>query len=129
MSIERIAEALPVIAPRSEGELRDEARVGQPSRIVPRVDGEKDSTVSGEGTDAPTEQEVAQFEEKFAKIQSRGYLRELKLEYEINEGGDVIVTILDAQTEKVIRTLPPEEQREFGRRLQETIGLLFDGKA
>ena len=56
---------------------------------------------------------------------SSAFNRRLKfsINYELNE---VIVKVVDAETDKVIREVPPEEIRRLHGRMKETIGLLFD---
>ncbi|UCF67829.1 MAG: flagellar protein FlaG [Acidobacteriota bacterium] len=67
--------------------------------------------------------------ERLEEIRARGYLRELRLDYEIREEGQVMVKILDAKTDKVIRTVPQEEQLELARRMDEYLGVLLDKTA
>ncbi|MBN2509299.1 MAG: flagellar protein FlaG [Spirochaetales bacterium] len=56
---------------------------------------------------------------------SSAFNRRLKfsINYQLNE---VIVKVVDAETDKVIREVPPEEIRRLHSRMKETIGLLFD---
>ncbi len=56
---------------------------------------------------------------------SSAFNRRLKfsINYELHE---VIVKVVDAETDKVIREVPPEEIRRLHGRMKETIGLLFD---
>lgn len=50
-----------------------------------------------------------------------------KLEYRIDEElNTIIVKVIDPETDKVIKELPPDELRRIRKRLQETVGLLFD---
>jgi flagellar protein FlaG len=50
-----------------------------------------------------------------------------KLKFEINhQSNDIIVKVLDPETDKVIKVLPPEELQRLHSRLKETIGFLFD---
>jgi flagellar protein FlaG len=50
-----------------------------------------------------------------------------RLKYSINqELGQVIVKVIDSETDKVIKVLPPEELQRLHARIRETIGLLFD---
>ncbi len=39
---------------------------------------------------------------------------------------EVIVKVIDAQTDKVIKELPPEELQRLHQRIKETLGILFD---
>jgi len=50
-----------------------------------------------------------------------------KLKFEVNQQSeDIIVKVLDPETDKVIKVLPPEELQRLHSRLKETIGFLFD---
>jgi len=50
-----------------------------------------------------------------------------RLEYAISqETNQVIVKVIDGDTDKVIKVLPPEELQRLHTRIRETIGLLFD---
>jgi len=50
-----------------------------------------------------------------------------KLKFEVNhQSDDIIVKVLDPETDKVIKVLPPEELQRLHSRLKETIGFLFD---
>ena len=43
-----------------------------------------------------------------------------------HESREVIVKVIDPETDKVIKVLPPEELQRLHQRIRETIGLLFD---
>ena len=50
-----------------------------------------------------------------------------KLKYEVNhESNDIIVKVIDPETDKVIKVLPPKELQRLHTRIKETIGFLFD---
>ncbi|MDR1306905.1 MAG: flagellar protein FlaG [Treponema sp.] len=50
-----------------------------------------------------------------------------KLKFEVDhQSHDVIVKVIDPETDKVIKVLPPEELQRLHSRLKETIGFLFD---
>lgn len=66
------------------------------------------------------------FREHLENLHDHGYLRELKLDYERLEGDQLMVKIVDARTDKTIRTIPPEDQVEFARRMEEFLGLIMD---
>jgi flagellar protein FlaG len=52
-----------------------------------------------------------------------------RLKFSVNEEIDrVIVKVVDATTDKVIKEIPPEEMQRLIARIRETIGLLFDQK-
>lgn len=50
-----------------------------------------------------------------------------KLQFSINrELGEVVVKVIDSETDKVIREVPPKELQQLHIRMREVIGLLFD---
>ena len=50
-----------------------------------------------------------------------------KLKFEVNhQSNDITVKVIDPETDKVIKVLPPEELQRLHTRLKETIGFLFD---
>jgi flagellar protein FlaG len=65
------------------------------------------------------------------EILSRTYnsLFNKKLQYSVNkEINRVVVKIVDGETDKVIREIPPAEIQRLVARIRETLGLLFDEK-
>jgi flagellar protein FlaG len=50
-----------------------------------------------------------------------------KLQFVVDhKSNEVIVKVIDTQTDKVIKVLPPEELQRLHNKLKETIGFLFD---
>ncbi|MFP4373495.1 MAG: flagellar protein FlaG [Spirochaetaceae bacterium] len=50
-----------------------------------------------------------------------------KLKFSVDrEFGDVVVKVIDTNTDKVIKELPPEALQRLHVRIQEALGLLFD---
>jgi flagellar protein FlaG len=59
--------------------------------------------------------------EEFSSLLNR------RLKYSVNPDTDqVIVKVIDRNTDKVIKVLPPEALQRLHSRMRETIGLLFD---
>lgn len=56
---------------------------------------------------------------------SRAFNRRLEFEVD-HQLHEVIVKVVDAATDKVIKVLPPEELRRLQRKITETIGFLVD---
>lgn len=56
---------------------------------------------------------------------SLAFNRRLKFEID-QESREVIIKVIDNETDKVIKVLPPEELQRLHSRLKETIGFLFD---
>ena len=50
-----------------------------------------------------------------------------KLQFVVDhESYEVTVKVIDSETDKVIKVLPPEELQRLHQRIQETLGVLFD---
>ncbi len=86
---------------------------------------------SGEGDLPPDPKKAAErIRQRLREIHEKGYLRELRMDVEVEHDlGLVMVKIIDARTDKVIRTVPPKEQVEFARKMEMFLGLLFDHRA
>jgi uncharacterized FlaG/YvyC family protein len=53
-----------------------------------------------------------------------------RLSFTVNEKLDsIVVKVVDSETDKVIREIPPAELQHVYEAIRETIGLLFDHKA
>ena len=60
-------------------------------------------------------------------IQRIGNAFNKKLQFVVDHNSnDVIVKVIDKETDKVIRELPPKELQRLHKNLREAIGLLFD---
>ena len=79
---------------------------------------------------------AAQAEQASRKRTTRQYLDEIldytqffnkRLKFSVNEELDqVVVKVIDAQTDKVIKEIPPEVLQRLHVRIREAIGLLID---
>ncbi|PIE99051.1 MAG: flagellar biosynthesis protein FlaG [Treponema sp.] len=64
------------------------------------------------------------------EIQKLGETFSRKLKFSVNKDiNKVVVKVIDATTDKVIREIPAEEVQKLQTRMRETFGLLFDEKA
>ena len=62
-----------------------------------------------------------------ADLQQIGLVFNKKLQFVVDHNSNqVIVKVIDKETDKVIKELPPEELQRLHNSLKETIGLLFD---
>ncbi len=98
------------------------AAIEEPSKPEPRAEGPPPP-------EQPSPREVAdRLQERLAEAQDRGYLRELRFEYEDpnNDTVGIRLKIRDARTDKLLRTIPPEDQAEFSEKLGRFLGLLLD---
>jgi flagellar protein FlaG len=83
-----------------------------------------------------TQQEMAAREAELSKQEVRQFLREIqtatrafnkRLSFRYHEELDqVVVKVIDRETDKVIKELPPSELQRVHLRIREAIGLLFD---
>jgi len=65
-----------------------------------------------------------------ADIQRLSHAFNKKLQFEVDQSSNqVIVKVIDKDTDKVIKELPPEELQRLHRNLKEAIGLIFDEMA
>jgi flagellar protein FlaG len=62
-----------------------------------------------------------------ADLQRMGIAFSRKLQFVVDQDSNqVIVKVIDKETDKVIKELPPEELQKLHRYLKEAVGLLFD---
>ncbi len=72
----------------------------------------------------PTREEIDQM---VAQLQTTAAVINRRLRFSVNSDmGGVIVKVVDANTDKVIKELPPEALQRIQLRLNEAIGLLLD---
>jgi flagellar protein FlaG len=92
-------------------------RTTSPSSQAPRQD---TATESSYLTTKEIEHAVGQMNE-LAKVMN--HRLSFTMDYETN---DVIVKVVDADTDKVIRELPPAELQKLHKSIKEALGLLID---
>ena len=100
------------------------AKSAQPTRS--RFKDEPRATSTGPPERVSMEEVAQAIGERLAEVQERGYLRELRFDYEHVGEGVFQLKVLDARTDKVLRTIPSEEQLEFSKKLERFLGLLID---
>lgn len=101
-------------APRLEGFQGEEARV----RLRPGRSRAPEQPLPGEDLDKAAEI----LEQTFRLFNKR---LKITVNKEIER---VVVKVIDGNTDKVIKEIPPEELQRLIARIKETIGLLFDEK-
>ncbi len=53
-----------------------------------------------------------------------------RLAFSVNEKlGEMVVKVIDTQTDKIIREIPPVELQNVHERIKEVLGILFDERA
>ena len=100
---------------------------------VKKVQAAKDNAIK------QLEQEIKNTEEQRQRIDAEKYLKEIinitevfnrKLKFSIDKELDqVIVKVVDAETDKVIKEIPPEELKRLYAKMKEAMGLLIDTTA
>ena len=69
----------------------------------------------------------AELDNLAADIESVGQAFNKKLKFVVDHrSNEVIVKVIDGNTDKVIKVIPPEELQRLHRKLKETIGFLFN---
>jgi len=79
----------------------------------------------------PKPDDVARLTKIVADIQKNLQLnKNVDLDFSVNHGsGDIVITVRDESTGKVIREIPPEEIRNLASKVDSMAGLILDLKA
>ncbi len=79
---------------------------------------------------AETEQKVIypnEISKAVEQIQRLGDMFDRKLQFQVNKDiNQIVIKVIDANTDKVIREIPSVEIQRLQARIRETVGLLFD---
>ncbi len=95
----------------------------QPVRNRSDLPGRAEPTMQGSGH-LPSAAEVVSELNDVAKV------LQTNLQFSVDEETKrIVVKVLDADTQKVIRQIPPEDVMKMSARIQELLGLLFDQTA
>ena len=96
---------------------------GTQTKAQQRVNAEQ-VAASLPGTSRQTPQELIQVA---ADIQHVSHTFNRKLQFVVDQqSNEVIVKVIDKETDKVVKVLPPEELQRLHRKIKETIGFLFN---
>ena len=112
---------------------------GDPISYTRELPRENRPQLLGERRSSPEQQEASlagravsrppDLEQTTANLEQISLAFNRRLKFVIDENSnEVIVKVIDNETDKVIRELPPEELQRLHSRIQETIGFLFDRK-
>jgi flagellar protein FlaG len=78
---------------------------------------------NGSGGDNPN------LKEEIANLERISLAFNKKLQFVIDYGSkEITVNVIDPDTDKVVKVLPPKELRRLNTKIEETIGFLFDEK-
>jgi flagellar protein FlaG len=79
------------------------------------------------GKRGPSEKNPAVLYSTAADLEQISLAFNKKLKFVVDhQSHEVIVKVIDAETDKVIKELPPEEMQRLHSKIKETIGFLFD---
>ena len=77
----------------------------------------------------PGERDTKDIEAKVADLERVSLAFNRKLQFVVDhETNQILVKVIDPETDKVIKILPPEELQRLHSKIKETIGFLFDEK-
>ncbi len=112
------------------------ARNGPSGELLARQNQESPQKIRSEGEQIRHKQQKVEREQSSSARDLHEYVRELqsitqifnkKLKFTINRELDqVVVKVIDANTDEVIKELPPRELQRLHIRIREAIGLLID---
>ena len=84
----------------------------------------KEAEISLPGGAKPQVQELKQTTSELERI-SLAFDRRLKFVID-QESKEILIKVIDNETDKVIKVLPPQELQRLHSRIRETLGFLFD---
>ena len=106
------------------GKNAEDKAVHIPAAIFPKPAEQDPSLLPGQSRDKPKSPDIKQTTRDLEQI-SLAFNRRLK--FEINqESREILIKVIDNETDKVIKVLPPEELQRLHSRIRETMGFLFD---
>lgn len=72
---------------------------------------------------------AAEIQVALEQLEKTSYIFDRRFKFSVNrEINRIVVKVIDAATDKVIKEIPPEEIQRLAARIRETIGLLVDEK-
>lgn len=98
-----------------------------PSATIPGAPAQQAAAQAA--ADVKASQPQHQIDKVLSDLQKISLTFDRRLQFSINRDiNRVVVKVIDTETDKVIRELPPKEIQELYRRIREAVGLLFDHK-
>jgi len=75
----------------------------------------------------PAEKKTVEIQSAVHELEQVSLAFSRKLEFVVDhDSQEVIVKVIDSETDKVIKVLPPEELQRLHQRIKDTMGFLFD---
>jgi len=79
---------------------------------------------------SPVSRDTVDMELVLNELQQVSQAFNRRLSFELNEKLDqVVVKVIDSETDKIIKEIPPAELQHVHERIREVIGILFDERA
>ena len=111
--------------------------IGDPASYTREITREKRPPLLGEQKFSPEQAEAIirgssgspapDLEQTTANLEQISIAFNRRLKFVVDEGSrEVTVKVIDNETDKVIKVLPPEELQRLHSRIRETMGFLFD---
>jgi len=73
--------------------------------------------------------QAPEIKQSIAELEHISHAFNSRLKFEIDQDSkEIIIKVIDNNTDKVIKVLPPEELQRLHHSIKETIGILFDRK-
>jgi flagellar protein FlaG len=96
---------------------------------TPFNNGAWDAEVKRFSSNLPGSHPLKNIEAEVARLEKISLAFNKKLQFVVNyESNEVMVNVIDPDTDKVIKVLPPEELQRLHGKIEEAIGFLFDEK-
>ena len=108
----------------SQAEVRSEER---PQEKRPPLPIERGEAVENAGAPHSGAREKPDLKQVTAELEQISLAFDRRLKFVVDQDSrELIIKVIDNETDKVIKELPPEELRRLHDRISETIGFLFD---
>ena len=111
------------------GKLPGEGKLPLPGEMKAPLPGEKQPPLPGEQVHAEAHKEKPKYDLKQTTrdLEQISLAFNRRLKFEINqESREILIKVIDNETDKVIKVLPPEELQRLHSKIRETMGFLFD---
>jgi flagellar protein FlaG len=110
-----------------QAEVQAEIRQERPQEKRPPLPIERGEAVGNAGATHSSAHEKPELKQVTAELEQISLAFDRRLKFVIDsDTRDIIIKVIDNETDKVIKELPPEELRRLHDRISETIGFLFD---
>ena len=111
----------------AQAEVQAAVQQDRPQEKRPSFPIERREAVDNAGAPHSGAHEKADLKQVTAELEQISLAFDRRLKFVIdNDSREIIIKVIDNETDKVIKELPPEELRRLHDRISETIGFLFD---